>query len=235
MKSAKKVLAIVMCLMMVMSVLSACTSEAKKAMTKAVESANELLEKGEEPYDPATKEALEKAVAGAEGAKDDDAFIKVTEDIRTATKAYEDSVKQLKQVTNPEESFLVERCKTVDTITDVEAATEETDQNNLMNKSGGYTSYIAMKSDLVTDEYYAGMDPVEAGTEGGAVIEAFPTKEDAEARETYLAGFDSAGALASGSHKVVGTLVVRTSNSLKASQQRELENNIIDALIRLEG
>ena len=234
MRSFKKAIAIVICMMMVMSVATACASDAKKAMNAAVDSANELLEKGDEPYDSATKKNLEAAVASAEEAKDDDAYTKVTDDIGAATKAYEDSVRQLKQVTNPEESFLVERCKAVDTVTDVEAATEETDENNMMNKPGGYTSYIAMKSDMVEDDYLSGMGPVEAGADGGAVIEAFPTKEDAEAREQYLAGFDSAGAMASGSHVVVGTLVVRTSNELKASQQKELEKNIIDALIRLE-
>ena len=214
--------------------MTSCASDAKKAMDAAVTSAKELLEQGEVPYDEATKENLETAIASAKEAKDDDAYTKVTEDISVAQKAYEDSVKQLKQITNPEESFLIERCKTVEGITDVEAATEDTDVNNIMNKPGGYTSYIAMRSDLITDDYYSGMSPVEAGTDGGAVIEAFPTVEDAKAREEYLAGFDADGAFASGSHTVVGTLLVRTSNELKASQQKELEQKIIDALIKIE-
>lgn len=234
MKSLMRILAITICLVMFLCNATSCASDAKKAMTAAVDSANELLEKGEEPYDPTTKEKLEAAIASAEEAADDDAYTKVTEEIGKASKTYEDSVQQLKQVTNPEESFLIDRCKTVEGITEVEAATEETDGNNLMNKPGGYTSYIAMRSDLITDSYYSDISPVEAGTDGGAVVEAFPTKEDAQAREEYLAGFDSAGAMASGSHTVVGTLLIRTSSELKASQQKELEGKIIDALIRLE-
>lgn len=69
---------------------------------------------------------------------------------------------------------------------------------------------------------------------GGAVIEAFHTVKDAEARDTYLSGFDGAGMLSPGSHRVVGTLVIRTSDELSASDQKKLENRIVDALIKLE-
>lgn len=236
MKSIKTILLFAVCLVFAVAMMTGCGSEAKKAMDSAVESATTLLEKGDAPYDPATQENLEKAIASAEEAKDDDGYKAVTEEIGTATKAYEDSVKQLKQVTNPEESFLVERAKTVDTITDVEAATEETDVNKLMNKPGEYTSYIAMKSSMVDDEigYYSSMSPVEAGNDGGAVIEAFATAEDAQKRADYLAGFDGQGALSPGTHTVVGTLLVRTSSELTASQEKDLEQKIIEALIRLE-
>lgn len=237
MRSMTKAVVLIVCLVFALTVLSGCGSEAKKEMNSAVESATALLENGDKPYDPATKENLEKAIASAEDASDDEAYKAVTEEIGTATKAYEDSVKQLKQVTNPEESFLIERAKTVDTITDVEAATEETDVNKLMNKPGGYTSYIAMKSSMLDDaaaDYYNSMSPVEAGNDGGAVIEAFATEEDAQNREQYLAGFDGQGMLSPGTHTVVGTLLVRTSSELTATQEKELEQNIIEALIRLE-
>ena len=237
MKRTTKLLLIMACLIIGTLVLSACgASEAEKAMDNAVQAANELLEQGDKPYDPATKKNLEKAIARAEEAEDDDAYNKVTANIEAATKEYTDSVKQLKQVTNPEESFLIERAKTVESITDVEAATEETDVNKLMNKEGGYTSYIAMKSSLIVDEYdyYAEMSPVETGTDGGAVIEAFKSAKEAKAREEYLASFDGAGMLSAGSHEVDGTLLIRTSTELTATQQKELEENIIEALIRLE-
>lgn len=234
MSSARKQFAVIVCLMLAISMLTGCGSEAKKEMQTAVSSANELIEKTGKPYDAATKKNLEKAIASADGAKDDDAYVKVTKKVKTTARAYQNSVKQLKQVTNPKEAFLIERAKTVGTITNVETATEENDPNKLLGKSDGYTSYIAMKSSLVTDDYYKDMSPVEAGVNGGAVIEAYKTKKDAKAREKYLASFDKSGALSSGSHMVIGTLVVRTSNELTATQQKELEKNIIDALIRLE-
>ena len=230
----KKIISIIFCIMLATCLLAGCGSEAKKAMDTAVTSANELLENGGKPFDPQTKKDLEKAVAESENAEDDAAYEEVTKNIETASAEYEKSVKQLKQVTNPKESFLIERAKEVDTITKVEAATEDTDSNKLMNKPGGYTSYVAMQSSMVGDSYYQEMGPVEAGCDGGAVIEAFPTAKDAKAREEYLATFDGSGMLASGSHTVVGTLLIRTSNELTATQQKELEENIINALIELD-
>ena len=236
MRTTKKIIALSISILLMVTLLAGCGSEAKKAMNEAVSTATELLEKGEKPLDKATKKDLEKAIASADEAKDDDAYAAVTKNINAASKAYKDSVNQLKQVTNPEESFIVERLKTVDSAIAVEAATEETDGNKLMNKPGEYTSYVAMRSSLVTDEYglYDGMSPVEAGTDGGAVVEAFKTTENAKKREEYLAGFDGSGLLSSGSHVVIGTLLVRTSTELTATQQKELEKAVIDALTRLE-
>lgn len=228
-KFALRNLVLLLCLTMAIS-FTGCASEAKKAMDESVDTANELLEKDAEPFDAETETALEKAVKTSEEAEDDDAYKKVKKDIDNAIKAYQDSVKQQKQVTEPKEKFLVERAKTVRSVTAVEAATEKTDANTLMNKKGGYYAYVAMKSSLIDDSYDGGESPVEAG----AVIEAFHTVKDAEARDAYLSGFDGAGMLSPGSHRVVGTLVIRTSDELSASDQKKLENRIVDALIKLE-
>lgn len=48
-----------------------------------------------------------------------------------------------------------------------------------------------------------------------------------------LASFDGAGFLASGSHSVVGTVVIRTSDNLTATQQKEMEANIYNSLVEL--
>lgn len=68
-----------------------------------------------------TAQNLEEAVADAADAKNDDAYAKAAKNVKTAAKAYQNSVKQRKQVTNPKESFLIERAKTVNTVTNVEA------------------------------------------------------------------------------------------------------------------
>lgn len=60
----------------------------------------------------------------------------------------------------------------------------------------------------------------------------YATAEDAQARDEYLAAFDG-GILASDSHTVLGTCVVRTSHLLQASQQDALEQTIRDSLTRL--
>lgn len=92
MKNVKTIMILILCLVFATSMLTGCGSEAKKAMDTAVESATTLLENGDKPFDPATKDNLEKAIASADEAKDDDAYNAVTEEIEAATKAYEDSI-----------------------------------------------------------------------------------------------------------------------------------------------
>lgn len=101
-KFALRNLVLLLCLMVVIS-FTGCASEAKKAMDESVDTANELLEKDAEPFDAETETALEKAVKTSEEAEDDDAYKKVKKDIDNAIKAYQDSVKQQKQVTEPKE------------------------------------------------------------------------------------------------------------------------------------
>ena len=72
-----------------------------------------------------------------------------------------------------------------------------------------------------------------AGTEGGGCVEVYSTAEDAEKRNSYLGSFDGS-VLASGSHEVLGTCVVRTSNLLTASNQKLIAEEIKESLIRLE-
>ncbi len=229
----KNIIAGIICLFMVLTLNGCGKSANEKAMDVAVETANKVLEKKETPYDLKTKTHLVQVVSASKKAKDEQAYKKVTQNIKVAVNNYKNSVQQLKQITKPSESFLLERAKTVKTITKVEAATEKMDANKLMNKAGEYYAYIALRSSLVKDETLNGQSPVEAGTDGGAVIEAFKTVKEAKARNKYLSAFDGSGAFSPGSHKVVGTLIVRTSNQLTASEQKTLENDIIQALIKL--
>lgn len=229
----RKTLAII-CLVMIVVFMVGCGSEAKKAMNETVDTATQCLEKGEKPFDSATKTALEKAIEASNEASDDQAYVKATKDIKAALGDYKDSIKQLKQVTNPSEEFLLERAQKVPTIEKVEAATEKTDGNKLMNKKGGYIAYIAMQSSMVEAPFYKEQSPVESGCDGGAAFESFKNVKEAKARDKYLSSFDGNGFLAPGSHKVVGTLLIRTSDELTASQQEKLEKSIIESLIKLD-
>ena len=70
------------------------------------------------------------------------------------------------------------------------------------------------------------------GCDGGGAVEVFATEEDARRRDEYLAILDG-GLLASGSHAVYGTCVVRTSDLLAASQQKALEERVAASLVEL--
>ncbi len=233
--------------------------EARNAeLDNAILDLQAVLKSGEKPLDPSVADAASAAIGLAQGerreapdrpgnaeeikseAKRIEHMGHYTDEIanlNAAQSELEMSIKQLKQVTSPEESFIIERIEGIETVTGVEAVTEGNDPNGKLGKAGGYTAAIYFSSNQVSpaDLYLTGeFTPiVDAGCDGGGAIEVYATVEDAEKRNDYLAGFDG-GVFASGSHKILGTCVIRTSNYLKASQQEALEQAIVDNLIRVE-
>ena len=120
----------------------------------------------------------------------------------------------------------------IDEIKYVKAVTEDNDPNGQLNKPGGYTATVYFESSNVDQNEVYGTDLIEKGTDAGGAIEVYATEEDAHKRNDYLATFDGT-VLASGSHRVVGTVVIRTSDELTASKQKALEAKIISALAAL--
>jgi hypothetical protein len=128
---------------------------------------------------------------------------------------------------NPSIEDVSDAIDSIDHITSIEIVTEDNDPNGQLGKQGGYTGMLFFIYDLVegnTEE-----SAIEAGTDGGGSIEVYATVDDAEKRNSYLSVFDGT-IFSSGSHTVLGTLVIRTSNQLTASQQQVLETAIINAL-----
>ena len=158
--------------------------------------------------------------------------------LSTAYTNLENSKKQYKQVVNPSEEFVMQRILTVDDVADARAVTEDQDPNGNLHKAGGYTSTIYFESKTVnqSDVYVSGKYAdvlIDKGTDAGGAIEVYENVEDAEKRRDYLATYDGT-IYANGTHTVIGTVLVRTSNELTATQQKELEQKVIDALTRLE-
>ena len=123
----------------------------------------------------------------------------------------------------------------VDHITGISAVTEDNDPNGNLNKAGGYTATVYFADDRVPADKVEskGKTIIDKGTDGGGAIEVYANEEDVKKRNDYLAGFDG-GIFASGSHKVIGTVLIRTSDHLTASQQKELETAIVEALTKVD-
>ena len=153
--------------------------------------------------------------------------------LNEAYAALDTSVQQYALVNNPSEGYVIECLGMVKQIVDISAVTEDNDPNGNLNKAGGYTAQIYFSSNLVNQEDVQGNTIIDKGTDCGGSIEVYSTPEDAQKREEYLSAFDG-GILASGSHAVVGTVLVRTSDKLKASEQKEMEANIISALTTIK-
>lgn len=143
--------------------------------------------------------------------------------------ALEASIRQYALVNAPSEVSVIARLKKVPTVTKMAAVTEGNDPNGQLNKAGGYTAQMYFYSNMIDQKRIAGKGVIGKGTDGGGSIEVYTTPEDAEKRNAYLAGFDGS-IFASGSHKVIGTVIVRTSSKLKASQQKKLQADLIAAL-----
>ncbi len=149
------------------------------------------------------------------------------------SKELEDSYTIQKQITAPTEEWVLTRLGRVENIANMAPVTEEHDPNGQLNKAGGYTSTVYFGTPLLETEYLTGYDLIEEGTSGGGAIETYKTEEEANKRNTYLATFDGMGYLSPGSHVVLGTMVIRTSDKLKASQQETITNAIIAAMTSL--
>ena len=230
--------------------------EAKNTeLTSAMNDAQKILDKKEAVYDNTTKEAFITALSDAKAAQRKIPDLpKKTADINAETKklsepldyssvinaisekqtAYQNSVLQMKQITNPNEDFVIQRLKGIPNISGYQAVTEDHDPNGNLNKQGGYTSTVYFSTPLIDQSSVYGNDIVDKGTECGGAIEVYASEEDAEKRDSYLASFDGAGMLNSGSHKVLGTIVIRTSTKLTATQQNEVTNNITNKLLELQ-
>ena len=230
--------------------------EAKNTeLTSAMNDAQKILDKKEAVYDNTTKEAFITALSDAKAAQRKIPDLpKKTADINAETKklsepldyssvinaisekqtAYQNSVLQMKQITNPNEDFVIQRLKGIPNISGYQAVTEDHDPNGNLNKQGGYTSTVYFSTPLIDQSSVYGNDIVDKGTECGGAIEVYASEEDAEKIDSYLASFDGAGMLNSGSHKVLGTIVIRTSTKLTATQQNEFTNNITNKLLELQ-
>lgn len=224
------------------------------ALTAEIATAEELVVTEERPLDETLKPALEDTISDAKTVEfkspsmpsgidninaateelKNTSFDDKTQALKDAETALSNSIEQRKLVTAPSEAFVIERLRGIDGVGEIAALTEETDNNGLLGKAGTYYAKIDFASPWIEDPYsiYSGRSVAENSTDGGGSVEVFETEELAQKRNDYLGAFDG-GMFASGSHKVLGTLIVRTSNELTASQQKKLEADIIASLTKL--
>lgn len=147
--------------------------------------------------------------------------------------ALEQSKKQYALVNAPTEAYIIDCLRKVPNVNDISAVTEDNDPNGYLNKAGGYTAQVYFSSNLINQDEIEGVTIIDKGTDCGGSIEVYSTAEEANARNDYLASFDG-GIFASGSHTVIGTVLVRTSNELTASQQKEMEADIIAIMTEIQ-
>lgn len=223
------------------------------SLQNEIKISEELISSGKKPYEEEKLTTLEKVITDASSSikeipeqpiKADEinalvndtlknvSYVETTQKVTEAKAALEKSIKIMEQVTNPSEDFIVNCLKDIKGITGCDAVTEDHDPNGNLNKAGGYTSTVYFAYNKVDKSNLVENNIIDNGTDGGGSLEVYANEEDANKRNDSLAAFDGS-ILASGSHKVVGTILVRTSNYLTASQQKELEAAIVENLTTL--
>ena len=228
-------------------------NQKNKEVEDQIAEAEKVIDNDEEPLDSKTLEELKSAIKDSKDSlrkipdieKQTEQIEKQIEELSqpldySETKKnlseklthYQNSILQLKQITNPSSSFIEERLKEIESITGVQSVTEDNDPNKKLNKQGGYTASVYFV-DKQVNESVEGSDIVQKGNDAGGNIEVYKTKEDAEKRNTYISAFDGT-ALNPGSHYVYGTVLIRTSHHLTGTQQKELTEKIYNKLIELK-
>lgn len=231
--------------------------EKNNALQAEIDAAQQALDKGDKPLDVATQDALTVAVADAglalraipempsstsdieaatEALNEPLDYSATSKTLADASQAFDKSVRQLGQVTASSQDFVVSRLGKVPGVSDIEPVTENNDPNRRLNKAGGYTAAVYFHFGGVDgiEEVNSALPSIEIGTDGGGCIEVYRTVEDANKRNDYLASFDGQGVFDTGSHKVLGTVIVRTSHFLTASQQSALTDEIEAILTELD-
>ncbi len=161
-------------------------------------------------------------------------YTEVTDALEDAMAAYEESVQIEQQITAPTEAFLSERLQQIDTITDMAFATEGEDPDGKLNQKDGYIgavyfldSRIDRTAAFISDDETS---VLKIGVKGGGAIEICASPEDAAARDLALAASDGT-VFSSGSHTVLGSMVIRTSSALTTMDQEALTEQITNALL----
>lgn len=221
-------------------------------LNSVISAAEDMITSGDPALDSNLTPALEAVITDAQSAlvalidmpEDADAILaaaadmdsvdytQVSESLASAQAALEQSIAQYALVNAPDEGYVLDCILRVPGVITAAAATEETDTNNLIGKEGSYYARIVFSHKLAGNSSEQGSSLVSKGTDCGGSIEVFNTVEDAERRNSYLGAFDGT-VFDSGSHTVIGTVLIRTSCKLKASQQQELEAAIIEILTTL--
>ena len=227
--------------------------EKNKEVEDQIAEAEKVIENNEEPLDSKTLEELKSTIKDSKDSlrkvpEMEKATAKIEKQIEELSQPldysetkknlseklihYQNSILQLKQITNPSSSFIEERLKEIESITGVQSVTESNDPNKHLNKQGGYTASVYFVDNQVTPPV-EGSDIIQKGNDAGGNIEVYKTKEEAEQRNKYISTYDGTS-LQPGSHYVYGTVLIRTSSKLTASQQQELTKKIYEKLIEIK-
>ena len=197
--------------------------EKNKDIEDLLSEAETVVEKGEEALEPNTLDDLKNSVEETQKS------IRKVPEIEKKTKDIENQIDEMNQPLSYDDNQndLKDKVKKYkNSIIQLKQIT------NPSNKQGGYTASVYFVDNQVTPPV-EGSDIIQKGNDAGGNIEVYKTKEEAEQRNKYISTYDGTS-LQPGSHYVYGTVLIRTSSKLTASQQQELTKKIYEKLIEIK-
>lgn len=231
----------------------ASVKEKNEKLEKSIKSSEDLIMQKQPLLNEELRSALENTISDVKAVKETDFDIPDSVDeinariLELNSVDYTTALKNLSEkhnalvinaqryqlVNQPTEAYVIQCLRNISEIVNISAVTEENDPNGQLNKLGGYTATVYFADSRINlDKSIYGETLIEQGTDAGGCIEVYTCVEDAVKRLEYLATFDG-GVLSSGTHTVIGTVLIRVSNELTATQQKELETKIIAVLTYL--
>lgn len=140
---------------------------------------------------------------------------------------------------SPTAEAIVSAVQKISTVSNVCITNENNDPNDKIGKPGTYFIKVTFRDsrstadNLVYDESLGeqrdAKDTCEIGNDAGGSIEVFRNQKDAKSREDELQA-RAGGFFDSGTSKAISTSVIRTSSDLKASEQKDLESQLVTVL-----
>ena len=125
-------------------------------------------------------------------------------------------------VNAPSVEYIIAALSQIDSITGIEIDPDVEKE---------YLGRVYFTSSRVDQSSFGKDDSVlEKGTSAGGSIDIFASVDEAIERDKYLSGFDGNILLDSGSHSVVGTIVIRTSEKLSEDEQEDFTKEIVAVL-----
>lgn len=235
--------------------------EEKQQLEIELKKAKEYVKKDVRVYDPSTKEDLEKAIQEIEDEKKiipkmpdhladiqnvtnqvlkEINYEKEIQTIREKKYKLKESIQKYSQICAPSSSFVETRVEKNPLVSSAVSIDKKNDPYGNLKKEHQYIGIVFFSSTLVNqkevtiNEWKAtGNIVVDRGIDGGGSIEIFATEKDAKKRNEYLKKFDGT-LLSGGKHKLLGTLVIRTSRLLSDEKQNELEKSIQKSILEIE-
>lgn len=139
----------------------------------------------------------------------------------------------------PTAESIVSAVQKVNTVSSACITNEDNDPNGKLGKPGTYFIKVTFRDsrstadNLMYDESLGSQreakDTCEVGNDAGGSVEVFRTQDDAKRRGEELQSM-AGGFFDSGTSKVINTSVIRTSSEMKASEQKDLEAQLVTAL-----